>query len=66
MLFVEFMEVIKKKKYSYPRHRRWRPIGLWDVEDPTLSRQSALRASNALLPRNIFFCFWYSFQLEAE
>jgi hypothetical protein len=28
MLFVEFMEVIKKKKYSYPRHRRWRPIGL--------------------------------------
>jgi hypothetical protein len=24
----------------YPRNRPWRPIGLWDVEDPTLSRQS--------------------------
>jgi hypothetical protein len=22
-------------------NRPWRPIGLWDVEDPTLSRQSA-------------------------
>jgi hypothetical protein len=26
---------------SYPRNRPWRPIGLWDVKDPTLSRQSA-------------------------
>jgi hypothetical protein len=25
----------------YPCNRQWRPIGLWDVEDPTLSRQSA-------------------------
>jgi hypothetical protein len=23
--------------YSYPRNRPWRPIGLWDVKDPTLS-----------------------------
>jgi hypothetical protein len=23
---------------SYPRNRSWRPIGLWDVTDPTLSR----------------------------
>jgi hypothetical protein len=28
-------------KRSYPRNRPWRPIGLWDVKDPTLSRQSA-------------------------
>jgi hypothetical protein len=26
-----------------PRDRPWRPIGLWDVKDPTLSRQSAHR-----------------------
>jgi hypothetical protein len=26
---------------SYPRNRLRRPIGLWDVKDPTLSRQSA-------------------------
>jgi hypothetical protein len=26
---------------SYPRNRPWSPIGLWDVKDPTLSRQSA-------------------------
>jgi hypothetical protein len=23
--------------FSYPRNRPWRPIGLWDVKDPTLS-----------------------------
>jgi hypothetical protein len=28
---------------SYLCNRPWRPIGLWDVEDPTLSRQSAHR-----------------------
>jgi hypothetical protein len=28
-------------KKSYPPNRPWRPIGLWDVEDPTLCRQSA-------------------------
>jgi hypothetical protein len=32
-----------KKSGSYPRNRPWRPIGLRDVEDPTLSRQSAHR-----------------------
>jgi hypothetical protein len=25
---------------SYPCNRPWRPMGLWDVQDPTLSRQS--------------------------
>jgi hypothetical protein len=29
------------KVKSYPCNRPWRPIGLWDVKDPTLSRQSA-------------------------
>jgi hypothetical protein len=28
---------------SYPCIRPWRPIGLWDVETPTFSRQSAHR-----------------------
>jgi hypothetical protein len=49
-------------KINYPHNRPWRPIGLWDVKDPTLSRQSsqmsiclsALRTGRALPPRNIF------------
>jgi hypothetical protein len=28
-------------KVKLSRNRPWRPIGLWDVKDPTLSRQSA-------------------------
>jgi hypothetical protein len=28
------------RRESNPSNRPWRPIGLWDVEDPTLSRQS--------------------------
>jgi hypothetical protein len=28
---------------NYPRSRPWRPIRLWDVEAPTVSRQSAHR-----------------------
>jgi hypothetical protein len=43
---------------AFPCNRPWRPIGLWDVKDPTLSRQSAHRwrlgcqpyASAALYP----------------
>jgi hypothetical protein len=31
------------RKYSYPCNKPWRPIGLWDVEAPTFSRQSAHR-----------------------
>jgi hypothetical protein len=31
------------KKKSYPCTRPWRPIGLCDVEGPTVSRQSAHR-----------------------
>jgi hypothetical protein len=34
-------------KESYPCNRPWRPIGLWDIEDPTLSRQSGSRPDAA-------------------
>jgi hypothetical protein len=37
----ESMKNLKVKKYSYPCNRPWRPKGLWDVEHPTFSRQSA-------------------------
>jgi hypothetical protein len=30
-------------KVSYPRNRPWRPIRLWNVKDPILSRQSIHR-----------------------
>jgi hypothetical protein len=30
-----------KAKQSHPLNRPWRPLGLWDVKDPKLSRQSA-------------------------
>jgi hypothetical protein len=39
---------------SYPCNGLRRPIGLWDVKDPTLSRQSAHRRSAMLYqPRKI-------------
>jgi hypothetical protein len=31
------------KTANYLRNRQWRPIGLCDTADPTLSRQSVLR-----------------------
>jgi hypothetical protein len=55
---------------SYPCNRPWRPIGLWDVEAPTFSRQSAhrwavrsvSRAGRSLPPRRflalIFVIGW--------
>jgi hypothetical protein len=54
------------KRWRYPRNRPWRPIGLWDVEAPTFSRQSAHRwrwscqtyAPAALHPQEDS---WYSF-----
>jgi hypothetical protein len=33
----------KKIGKTYPCNRSWRPIGLWDVEAPIFSRQSAHR-----------------------
>jgi hypothetical protein len=61
----------KVKKVKLSRNRPWRPIGLWDVEAPTFSRQSAHRwrwgcqphAPAALYPQEDS---WYSFLLEAE
>jgi hypothetical protein len=61
--------------HTYLCARPWRPTGFWDVEDPTLSRQSAERwrqgcqpyAPAALCsPDTLLFCFWYSVLLEAE
>jgi hypothetical protein len=54
----------------YPCKSPWRPIGLWDGEAPTFSRQSDHRwrwgcqpyAPAALYPQEDF---WYSFPLEA-
>jgi hypothetical protein len=50
------------KKQNCPRNKPWRPVGLWDTEDPILSRHSAhmvrlsaLRTGLALLSRNIIF-----------
>jgi hypothetical protein len=45
-------------KVKLSRNRPWRLTGLWDVKDPTLSRQPAVRLSaprtgRTLLPRNI-------------
>jgi hypothetical protein len=67
-----FSEAIRvRKKLSYPCNRPWRVIGLWDVEAPTFSRQSAHRerwgcqlyAPAALYPQEDS---WYSFLLEVE
>jgi hypothetical protein len=33
----------KATKLFLPRKRSWRPTGLWDIKDPTLSRQSSYR-----------------------
>jgi hypothetical protein len=51
-------------KWSSPRNRLWGPVGLWDVEDPTLSRRSAhgwrqgcqpYSPATPYSPRNIIF-----------
>jgi hypothetical protein len=41
---------ISKIQVSYNRNKPWRPIELWDVEDPTLSRQSAHRQRQGCQP----------------
>jgi hypothetical protein len=35
--------IMSSKQIKYPCKRPWRPIGLWDCEDPTLSRQPTYR-----------------------
>jgi hypothetical protein len=55
------------KKENYPSNRPWRPIGLSDVKDPTLSRQSAqmvvrlsaLSTRRTLLHRNIIIFMFH-------
>jgi hypothetical protein len=37
------LHIYRELQISYPCNRPWRPIGLWDVEVPTFSRQSAHR-----------------------
>jgi hypothetical protein len=61
----------KKKGKNYPCSRPWRPIGLWDVEAPTFSIQSAHRWRWVCQPyAPVAFYLqedsWYSFLLEAE
>jgi hypothetical protein len=41
ILFENPLKLISLKAKGCPRNRPWRPIGLWDVKDLTLSRQSA-------------------------
>jgi hypothetical protein len=64
-------------KYSYPLNRLWRPVGLFDVKDLTLSSPSDHRwqwggqphTLAALYSPEVFFVclsLWYSFMLEAE
>jgi hypothetical protein len=60
-----------KKGQCYPCNRPWRPIGLWDVEAPTYSRQSAHRwrwGCKPYAPAILYFQAnsWYSSLLEAE
>jgi hypothetical protein len=62
----------KKEGKSYPCNRPWRPIGLWDVEDPTFSLDNRHTDGDevvSLTPRPPFTPqedSWYSFLLEAE
>jgi hypothetical protein len=54
---VKYMQCVKIKLFPI---RPWRPRGLWDAEDRTLSRQSAVRlpascTGSFLLSRNILF-----------
>jgi hypothetical protein len=57
-----FLKSILPYFKSYPCNRLWRPIGLWDIKDPTLSSQIGsqmaerlpdLRTGHALLSRII-------------
>jgi hypothetical protein len=58
-----FFPIIKENKTNiYPCYRPWRPVGLWDVEDPILWRQSAHMCqlyvpATLYSPETLFFCF---------
>jgi hypothetical protein len=56
---------------AIPVNRPWRPIGLWDVEAPTFSRQSARRLRWGCQPYALAALYtqehsWYSFLLEVS
>jgi hypothetical protein len=58
-------------KLSYPCNRPWRPIGLWDIEASTFSRQSSHRWQWGCQPHAPATLYphedsWYAFLLEAE
>jgi hypothetical protein len=46
--------VVGRVKVKLSLYRPWRPIGLWDVEDPTLSRHLGHSTGCVLDPGNIF------------
>jgi hypothetical protein len=48
--------------FLYPRNRQWTPMGLLEVEDPTLSRKSAQRSALSLgraLPQRSSFATYF-------
>jgi hypothetical protein len=45
-LFLKSLNKIKTNRCNRP----WRPVGLWDVEDPTMSTQSAHRGRRGCQP----------------
>jgi hypothetical protein len=53
-------------KVNYPCSQPWRPIGLWNVEAPTFSRQSAHRWRYVLVTHYPQENSWCLFLLEAE
>jgi hypothetical protein len=61
---------ITTHKKNNPSNRPWRPIGLWDVEAPTFSRQRLTDGGEVTHTRRPLFTFqeesWYSFLLEDE
>jgi hypothetical protein len=53
----QLKDIVLLLRLSYPCNRPWRSIGLWDVEGPTFSRQSAHRwrwGSQAFAPAALY------------
>jgi hypothetical protein len=67
---IQFLQLTKSKKKSYPCNRPSRPIGLWNIKAPTFPKQSAQRwrwgchhyEQATLYPQKDS---WYSFLSEA-
>jgi hypothetical protein len=63
--------VIKTRRQSYPCNRPRRPMGLWDIEAPTFSRQSVHRWRWGCQPYALDVLYqqedsWYSCLWETE